>query len=295
VQTAYQAGHWRDFEENAKHRPYLMYDAINDSRVRPAHLALDGVIRPVGDAYWRTHSPQLGHRCRCTLRSLSRPEAMRRGGATQNPPAEGGADAGWGSDPRQWSETLKRLIRDRQSACKVDAANFGRKQRPVSQNVDCTEWGAKMLDMAKNPQPALIVDFAKKAVSVADRQMVEDIGPVENHAMLLAKTGVDLSGYTRSIDNYAVRHTIKQHGNPEKEAARGQLAVTLEDFGLIPEITSTPDHVFHGGQNRVKRDVTIYTKLIDGIGYWYVEEIRTGRKQAAADAMRKKKGAWSAP
>jgi SPP1 gp7 family putative phage head morphogenesis protein len=120
VQTAYQAGHWRDFEENAQHRPYLMYDAINDSRVRPVHLALDGVIRPVGDAYWKTHAPSLGHRCRCGLRSLSRPEAMRRGGATQNPPAEGQADAGWGHKPTDGFKGLLNSIDTRLGKCRVN-------------------------------------------------------------------------------------------------------------------------------------------------------------------------------
>lgn len=113
VQQSYNAGHWREFEEGAKDRPYLMYDAINDSRVRPSHLALDGVIRPVGDAYWKTHSPSLGHRCRCRLLSLSREEAMRRGGMTQNTPAEGGPDAGWGANPMDWGRTLRELMREK--------------------------------------------------------------------------------------------------------------------------------------------------------------------------------------
>lgn len=63
VQTAYMAGHWRRFDEAKDDLPYLMYDAINDSRVRPSHLAMDGVIRPVDDPFWRTHTPPLGHRC----------------------------------------------------------------------------------------------------------------------------------------------------------------------------------------------------------------------------------------
>ena len=106
VQTAYNAGHWRRFEETKATRPYLMYDAINDSRVRPSHLALDGVIRPVDDQFWNTHSPPLGHRCRCVLRSLSADQARERGGVTQNPPAEGVADPGWGAKPTMWGETL---------------------------------------------------------------------------------------------------------------------------------------------------------------------------------------------
>lgn len=106
VQTAYNAGHWRRFEETKATRPYLMYDAINDSRVRPSHLALDGVIRPVDDPFWNTHSPPLGHRCRCVLRSISSDQARERGGVTQNPPAEGVADPGWGEKPTAWSGTL---------------------------------------------------------------------------------------------------------------------------------------------------------------------------------------------
>jgi len=118
VQTSYQAGHWRDFEENAKERPYLMYDAINDSRVRPSHLALDGIIKPVGDSFWLTHSTPMGHRCRCTLRSLNHREAMAKGGVTQNVPVEGRADAGWGHKPTEWGKTLDDL-----KAAKIAKAN----------------------------------------------------------------------------------------------------------------------------------------------------------------------------
>ena len=109
AQTAYQAGHWRDFEEGKDERPYLMYDAINDSRVRPSHLALDNTIKPVDDPFWDTHSPPLGHRCRCSIRSLSPREAMKYGGVTQHVPAEGGPDEGWGSKPTEWGRVLERL------------------------------------------------------------------------------------------------------------------------------------------------------------------------------------------
>jgi len=126
VQTAYNAGHWRRFEETKATRPFLMYDAINDSRVRPSHLALDGVIRPVDDPFWQTRSPPLGHRCRCVLRSLSPEQARARGGVTQNPPAEGAADPGWGAKPTAWGETLGRLVRERLAVCDAQHA-FARK------------------------------------------------------------------------------------------------------------------------------------------------------------------------
>jgi SPP1 gp7 family putative phage head morphogenesis protein len=63
IQAAYNRGHWENFVEHKKTRPYLMYDAINDSRVRPTHLAMDGIIRPVGDSFWATNYPPNGFRC----------------------------------------------------------------------------------------------------------------------------------------------------------------------------------------------------------------------------------------
>lgn len=78
IQAAYQRGHWEKFVENQKVRPYLMYDAINDSRVRPSHLAMDGIIRHVGDSFWATHYPPNGYRCRCRCISLSERQAQDR-------------------------------------------------------------------------------------------------------------------------------------------------------------------------------------------------------------------------
>lgn len=120
VQTAYQAGHWRSFEENAKALPYLMYDAINDSRVRPSHLALDGVIKPVGDPFWKTHACPNGHRCRCGIKQLSSADAMSRGGVTQNVPAEGVADDGWGHKPTDGFRGLLGSIQNRLNKCSVN-------------------------------------------------------------------------------------------------------------------------------------------------------------------------------
>lgn len=78
LQGNYMAGKWERFIENAGNRPYLMYDAINDSRVRISHLALDGIIRRWDDPFWRTHSCPNGHRCRCSILSLTEAQAQAR-------------------------------------------------------------------------------------------------------------------------------------------------------------------------------------------------------------------------
>lgn len=99
IQAAYNRGHWEKFVENQKIRPYLMYDAINDSRVRPSHLAMDGIIRPVGDSFWATHYPPNGYRCRCRCISLSEKQAQDRSkngtGLNKSITPEMKPDKGW--------------------------------------------------------------------------------------------------------------------------------------------------------------------------------------------------------
>ena len=104
--------------------------------------------------------------------------------------------------------------------------------------------------------------------------------------------GFDLEGFERVLDNYGVRHTIKKHGNAKAEASRGQIAVTVDDFSLIPEITASPDRVFPDGKNKIGRDVLVFCKVIAGAGYRHVEEIRPNGKLVVTDSLRKKKGAW---
>lgn len=78
IQNAYNRGHWEQFKQNEQYQPYLMYDAINDSRTRPSHRALDGIIRRIDDPFWDTHYPANGYRCRCSVVSLSESQAQAR-------------------------------------------------------------------------------------------------------------------------------------------------------------------------------------------------------------------------
>ena len=63
IQNAYARGKWSHQQQNKDKRPYLEYIAINDSRVRPSHLALDGVIRHIDDPFWQKYYPPNGYRC----------------------------------------------------------------------------------------------------------------------------------------------------------------------------------------------------------------------------------------
>lgn len=97
---------------------------------------------------------------------------------------------------------------------------------------------------------------------------------------------------TRQLANYGVRHTLKKHGDPIAEARRGQIAVTAEDFGLLTTFTDFFDDAWHDRRSKLGREVLVFTKEIDGVGYWHAAEIRAGTRLVVTDSLRKKPGAW---
>ena len=61
---------WLDATRDAEFLPLLRYQTAGDERVRPEHVALDDIVRPVKSAFWNTHFPPNGWRCRCLAEQL---------------------------------------------------------------------------------------------------------------------------------------------------------------------------------------------------------------------------------
>lgn len=84
--SAQMAAKWEQFAEDGD-RYNLQYRTAGDSKVRPAHAALNGVTLPPSDPFWQTYYPPNGWNCRCTVvqvRKAKYPvtphdEAMKRG------------------------------------------------------------------------------------------------------------------------------------------------------------------------------------------------------------------------
>ena len=81
IQTAYQVGHYEMLTDPdiLEYRPYWQYDAIEDEDTRPEHKALNGLVFEADDPFWKTWYPPNGHRCRCTVKSLSKRDVERKG------------------------------------------------------------------------------------------------------------------------------------------------------------------------------------------------------------------------
>lgn len=79
MQTAYQAGRWKAVQRTKKYLPYLEYSSVLDSRTRPQHSVLHGLVFPADHPFWDSHYPPNGFNCRCTAVQLSEYQVKKEG------------------------------------------------------------------------------------------------------------------------------------------------------------------------------------------------------------------------
>jgi SPP1 gp7 family putative phage head morphogenesis protein len=102
IQTHYNAGRTQQQRLNKARRPYYLWDAINDSRTRPDHAAMDGHIAPIDDPIWQRWSAPAGFNCRCSRIAITEKQATARGYPTPAPIAE--PDKGFGYEALDWQD-----------------------------------------------------------------------------------------------------------------------------------------------------------------------------------------------
>lgn len=117
MQSAYGAGRELRQRNNARRRPFLMWDAINDSRTRPTHRAMDGHVAPIDDPIWQEWRAPAGFNCRCTQISLTERQARDRGYEPGNrAPEDTHPDKGWAGSLLD-NTRLERAVQARKDIC----------------------------------------------------------------------------------------------------------------------------------------------------------------------------------
>ena len=79
IQTAYNVGRYQRLAGMTDIFPYWKYSAVNDSRTRPTHLAMNGKVFPADHPFWDTWYPPNGYRCRCSVIPLTASQVKSRG------------------------------------------------------------------------------------------------------------------------------------------------------------------------------------------------------------------------
>ena len=102
------------------------------------------------------------------------------------------------------------------------------------------------------------------------------LGNVSNAVVKKVKSlfGIDITNRTHLLADNDIRHMIKQHGNPEIEPARGQIAITSKDIEKIPDILNNYDNIVKGTENKEGNTIRYIKKYSDNVSY-VVEVIPT--------------------
>ena len=148
-----------------------------------------------------------------------------------------------------------------------------------------------IFNLQRKPTSMPIIEFVSTSqANKNNKQSKFLIHVIENQEAdsLLNLTDLDLTGYSHILDNFAVIHTFKKHGDMLSEALRGQIAIEKADFTNIPLIIINPDEILIGEKNNKGNILIKYTKAIEGVRYFYVAEIRTGRKEIALQTFYKR-------
>lgn len=109
----------------------------------------------------------------------------------------------------------------------------------------------------------------------------------EDEVRAAADSGLDLRGFSHTVDQSAINHIHSEHGKAATESGRGQLPVRDEDVARIPDIIDHPDAVRYGFKNAYGQDAIGYAKRMPDGAVLYFEEVRRKRRDLAAASMRR--------
>ena len=241
TRQAAAAGQWERIERTRRTHPYLRYITKRDDRVRPAHAAWDNVTLPVTDAFWQTHYPPNGWRCRCRVVAVSEREY------------QAGRTPGGGAMKKQVPEVVTTEFENRRTG-EVSRVPVG-----VDPGFDYNPGAARRRELdalatAKTRQaaPALAraaqfegltlesaaATFYERArTNPGAKQPYLALAPISNSTASQARgLGVGLEGKLIGLDHDGVAHALK-HG-AARESLRGQVPLTPGDVGLFVQLAN---------------------------------------------------------
>jgi SPP1 gp7 family putative phage head morphogenesis protein len=133
IRTSQAVGKWRAAQRTKQFLPYIRYSAVMDRRTRPSHAALHGIIRPVDDPFWAQAYPPCGFQCRCIASQISRSQAARYGGVSDEGKADEALSAARAlsrSEGGFWAYNVG-ILADQAAVAQVQRANERRLPRSV--------------------------------------------------------------------------------------------------------------------------------------------------------------------
>ena len=196
---------------------------------------------------------------------------------------------------------------DKKAIFEKFADYMSRTYNGIKQNIEVSEEIAKIYEKFVQLDDNILAE-AEKAVQMEKEQeqrineifnspnfktsqkVSATIGVVSDEfAALASQYGYDIKGYSHTIDNFFVSHAMKQHGDKEAEERRGNIAITHSDIRNVFSVYSHPDYIIFGTKTKTGNPAIVYVKNI-GNSTIFVEDVRSGKKELAAQTLYKKFG-----
>ena len=170
--SAQMAAKWEQFAEDGD-RYNLQYRTAGDSKVRPAHAALNGVTLPPSDTFWQTYYPPNGWNCRCTVVQVRKSkypvtphdEAMKRGEEALQDDTKGIFHFNPGIQQKTMPDYNPYTIR-RCRDCDIAKGKLNLDRKPVADNELCA--ACRLVHKCANAY----TDSGKTNLSVEDRDTI---------------------------------------------------------------------------------------------------------------------------
>ncbi|WP_119352929.1 phage minor head protein [Azohydromonas sediminis] len=314
--TSYAAGRLAQLQNF----PLWVYRHSGAEHPRLQHKAWDGMVLPADHEFWKTHFPPNGWGCGCRVAGASSANAARRLGGDPGydaPPAgwdardaKGrmpGIDEGWDYMPGRKAQAIGRIARAlaRDDPVMADlAATFAPKT---------VAWPYELAKAYMAGVPAQMRD----ALAIAQRSLAETGEAVRRYAarvltdgpqavepyrtmglltqdearQIARLTGVEAVAkelYDWAIERSSPLHIRDKHGDDAAEALRGQTAVTVDDYALLPQIIAGAARLDYGGLSDIGRPVVLVVKTVEGVEYEAAFEVLPRRRMLALKSMRKR-------
>ena len=95
---------WQELLKDKDIFPNLEYRAVMDENTRESHAKLNGIIRPITDAFWQKYYPPIDYRCRCTVRQRDKTASITKNLPANLPAVSAGLDHNPGDTGQAFNE-----------------------------------------------------------------------------------------------------------------------------------------------------------------------------------------------
>lgn len=277
VQSASMAARWEDQQDDGGGRYLLQYRTAGDSKVRPAHQALNGITLPSSDPFWDKYYPPNGFNCRCTVVKV---RAAKYPATDSKEAMEAGDKATEG----KYAEMF------RFNPGKQRAAYPAYNSYTIRKCSTCKKNGLKLAKVPSNELCAACPiirecagDIAKSQAAIERKHYLREMQPLLKKKVVLEIDGMKKSiGFRKNGNEHLYSDTFGRSSVLKKEHLSG-LDKVLENAAYV----KTSDSLSHERKDKVKRFYYLKSEIEGKTVYLNIAEtdFETGKGKIVHDCF----------